>query len=84
MQSYVSNRLKDWDDWLDCVESAHNKAIVSTHGMSPFSLVYHYDPLSPPDLELALFQDLPLRGKLDNASDKPTTKTPAARNMPYP
>ena len=52
-------------------------AIVSTHGMSPFSLVYHYDPLSPPDL--ALFQNLPLRAKYTELCAKPSTKTRAGR-----
>ena len=55
LRSYINNLHTDWDDWLDCVEFAHNRAIVSTHGMSPFSVVYHYDPLSPS--ELALFQE---------------------------
>ena len=45
--------------------------------MSPFSLVYHYDPLSPPDL--ALFQNLPLRAKYTELCAKPSTKTRAGR-----
>ena len=45
--------------------------------MSPFSLVYHYDPLSPPDL--ALFQNLPLRAKYTELCTKPSVKARAGR-----
>lgn len=30
LRSYVDNLHTDWDEWLDCVEFAHNGAIVST------------------------------------------------------
>ena len=45
--------------------------------MSPFPFVYHYDPLSPPDL--ALFQILPLWAKSNERCAKPCTKSRAGR-----
>ena len=70
-RSYVDVLHTDWDEWLDCAEFANNKSVAAAHGMTPFSLVYHHEPLSPPDL--ALIQGLPLRSR---ASDiNPTVPT---------
>ena len=50
LRSYVDVLHTDWDEWLDCAEFANNKSVAASHGMTPFSLVYHHEPLSPPDL----------------------------------
>ena len=78
LRSYVDSLHTNWDEWLDCMEFAHNKSTVASHGMTPFSLVYHHDPLSPPDL--ALFQGLPLQAKKNDLNPTtPTLKTRAGR-----
>jgi hypothetical protein len=77
IRSYVNNLHNDWDSWLDCIEFAHNISVASSHGMSPFSLVYHYDPLSPPDL--ALFQNLPIHTKNGLSPGAPTSKSRSGR-----
>ena len=73
IRSYVNNLHNDWDTWIDCVEFAHNRSTASAHSMSPFSLVYHYEPLAPPDL--ALFSELPLHAKRGPSPGPPTSKS---------
>ena len=78
LRSYVDVLHTDWDEWLDCAEFANNKSVAASHGMTPFSLVYHHEPLSPPDL--ALIQGLPLRSRANDINPAvPTLKTRAGR-----
>jgi transposase InsO family protein len=80
LRAYVSVLHTDWDEWVDVAEFATNKANADAHGMSPFSLVYHHDPLSPPEVEL--LRNLPLReGRHTNGLNpvKPSLKTRAGR-----
>ena len=78
IRAYVNSLHTNWSQWIDCIEFAHNKATVASHGMSPFSLVYHHEPMSPP--ELALFQGLPLRTRCNDVNPVvPTLKTRAGR-----
>jgi transposase InsO family protein len=78
LRSYVDVLHTDWDEWLDCVEFANNKSVAASHGMTPFSLVYHHEPMTPPDL--ALIQGLPLRSRASDINPTvPTLKTRAGR-----
>ncbi|RDX97462.1 Retrovirus-related Pol polyprotein from transposon 17.6, partial [Mucuna pruriens] len=42
--------LRDWEDWIACMEFAYNRVFNSTTSYSPFELDYSFNPLSPLDL----------------------------------
>ncbi|XP_031126079.1 uncharacterized protein LOC116028495 [Ipomoea triloba] len=50
LRSVISKNLKSWEECLPHVEFAYNHAIHSTTNMSPFEVVYGFNPLSPIDL----------------------------------
>nr|KYP33691.1 Retrotransposable element Tf2 [Cajanus cajan] len=41
---------KSWDDYLPHVEFAYNRVVHKTTNMSPFEIVYGFNPLTPLDL----------------------------------
>nr|KYP41877.1 Transposon Ty3-I Gag-Pol polyprotein [Cajanus cajan] len=44
------NNKKSWDDYLPHVEFAYNRVVHKTTKISPFEIVYEFNPLTPLDL----------------------------------
>ncbi|XP_059284791.1 uncharacterized protein LOC132038084 [Lycium ferocissimum] len=55
----VKGKLASWEDQLPLVEFAYNRVIHSTIGMSPFEVLYGFNPLTLLDLT-PLSQDVVL------------------------
>jgi len=47
---FVNKNFKTWEEWLPHVEFAYNRVVHSTTQMSPFEVVYGFNPLTPLDL----------------------------------
>lgn len=47
LRCYVNYHQDDWDQYLSVLEMAHNNAISSTTGYSPFFLNYGFHPVTP-------------------------------------
>lgn len=52
LRCYVDGRQENWVRMLPMVEFAYNSAINEVTGVSPFSVVYGYEPRAPVDLAL--------------------------------
>ena len=50
LRCFVNKNLKTWEEWLPHVEFAYNRVVHSTTQMSPFKVVYGFNPLTPLDL----------------------------------
>ena len=50
LRALISRNLKSWEDLLPYVEFAYNRAVHSTTHISPFEIVYGFNPLTPIDL----------------------------------
>jgi len=50
LRCFVNKILKNWEEWLPHVEFAYNRVVHSTTQMSPFEVVYCFNPLTPLDL----------------------------------
>nr|KYP50633.1 Transposon Ty3-I Gag-Pol polyprotein [Cajanus cajan] len=46
----LKGNKKSWDDYLPHVEFAYNRVVHKTTNMSPFEIVYGFNPLTPLDL----------------------------------
>ena len=46
----INKNLKTWEKCLPHVEFAYNRVVHSTTQMSPFEIVYGFNPLTPLDL----------------------------------
>ena len=54
LRTLIHKNLKTWEDCLSFIEFANNRSVHSTTNMSPFEIVYGFNPLTP-------FALLPLR-----------------------
>lgn len=50
LRAVVGLNLKTWEDFLPMIEFAHNRNIHTSTRMSPFDVVYGFNPLTPLDL----------------------------------
>ena len=50
LRTIIKKNLRTWEDCLSHVEFAYNRAIHSATKMSPFEVVYGFNPLTPLDL----------------------------------
>nr|KYP42079.1 Transposon Ty3-I Gag-Pol polyprotein [Cajanus cajan] len=50
LRAILKGNKKSWDDYLPHVEFAYNKVVHKTTNMSPFEIVYGFNPLTPLDL----------------------------------
>jgi len=50
LRSVLTRNLRMWEEWLPHVEFAYNRVVHSTTKMSPFEVVYGFNPLTPLDL----------------------------------
>ncbi|KAL4341052.1 hypothetical protein GQ457_08G031880 [Hibiscus cannabinus] len=50
LRSIIKKNIKTWEDCLPHVEFAYNHAIHSATKMSPFEVVYGFNPITPLDL----------------------------------
>ncbi|XP_057993751.1 uncharacterized protein LOC131174438 [Hevea brasiliensis] len=46
----VRSNIRSWEECLPFVEFAYNYSVHSSHGFSPFEIVYGFKPLTPLDL----------------------------------
>jgi hypothetical protein len=50
LRALVKNNLKSWEECLPFAEFAYNRVVHSSTNMSPFEVVYGFNPLTPTDL----------------------------------
>ena len=50
LRTLIHKNLKTWEDCLPFIEFAYNRSVHSTTNMSPFEIVYGFNPLTPLDL----------------------------------
>jgi hypothetical protein len=50
LQTVLKTNLKLWEECLPHIEFAYNRSIHSTMKVSPFQVVYGFNPLAPFDL----------------------------------
>ena len=50
LRTIIQKNLKNWEDCLPFIEFAYNRSVHSTTNMSPFEIVYGFNPLTPLDL----------------------------------
>nr|KYP57132.1 Retrotransposable element Tf2 [Cajanus cajan] len=50
LRAILKGNKKSWDDYLPHVEFAYNRVVHKTTNMSPFEIVYGFNPLTPLDL----------------------------------
>uniref|UniRef100_A0A151UGN9 Transposon Ty3-I Gag-Pol polyprotein n=1 Tax=Cajanus cajan TaxID=3821 RepID=A0A151UGN9_CAJCA len=50
LRAILKGNKKSWDDYLPHVEFAYNRVVHKTTKMSPFDIVYGFNPLTPLDL----------------------------------
>ena len=50
LRAIIQKNLKNWENCLPFIEFAYNRSIHSTTNMSPFEIVYGFNPLTPLDL----------------------------------
>ncbi|MCR2848174.1 hypothetical protein KN825_16735, partial [Weizmannia coagulans] len=50
LRTIIQKNLKNWEDCLPFIEFSYNRSIHSTTHMSPFEIVYGFNPLTPLDL----------------------------------
>jgi Chromo (CHRromatin Organisation MOdifier) domain len=67
LRCFANARQSNWYDLLPMVEYAYNSAVHEATGVSPFSVVYGYEPKAPIDLALG---DVPAasRGVVDRGA----------------
>ena len=64
LRAIIKSNIKTWEDCLPHVEFAYNRAVHSATKLSPFHVVYGFNPLSPLDLfALPLKEQTNLDGK---------------------
>jgi translation initiation factor IF-1 len=50
LRAILKNNLKFWEECLPHIEFAYNRSVHSTTKVSPFQIVYGFNPLAPIDL----------------------------------
>ena len=50
LRAVIRKNIKSWEESLPHVEFAYNRAVHSATNMSPFEIVYGFNPLTPLDL----------------------------------
>lgn len=50
LRMMIKKNLKEWEDCLPHVEFAYNRVVHSTTQLSPFEVVYGFNPITPLDL----------------------------------
>nr|KYP60290.1 Transposon Ty3-I Gag-Pol polyprotein [Cajanus cajan] len=50
LRTILKGNKKSWDDYLPHVEFTYNRVVHKTTNMSPFEIVYDFNPLTPLDL----------------------------------
>nr|KYP37929.1 hypothetical protein KK1_040846 [Cajanus cajan] len=50
LREILKGNKKSWDDYLPHVEFAYNRVVHKTTNMSPFEIVYGFNPLTPLNL----------------------------------
>uniref|UniRef100_A0A1U7WNB5 Uncharacterized protein LOC104228082 n=1 Tax=Nicotiana sylvestris TaxID=4096 RepID=A0A1U7WNB5_NICSY len=50
LRAVLKGKLTSWEDHLPMIEFAYNRTIHSSTGMSPFEVVYGFNPFTPLDL----------------------------------
>ena len=52
LRAIMRGRHKSWDEYLPHIEFAYNRVVHKTTNISPFEVVYGFNPLTPLDLLL--------------------------------
>ena len=50
LRTLIQKNLKTWDDYFPFIEFAYNRSVHSTTNLSPFEIVYGFNPLTPLNL----------------------------------
>jgi len=50
LRTLLKGNHRSWDDYLPHIEFAYNRVVHKTTKMSPFEVVYEFNPLTPADL----------------------------------
>jgi len=50
LTAILKGNHKTWDEYLPHIEFAYNRVVHKTTQLSPFEVVYGFNPLSPKDL----------------------------------
>ena len=50
LRTTIQKNLKNWEDCLPFIEFVYNRSVHSTTNLSPFEIVYGFNPLTPLDL----------------------------------
>ena len=50
LRTIIQKNLKSWEDCLSFTELAYNRSVHSTTNMSPFEIIYGFNPLTPLNL----------------------------------
>jgi hypothetical protein len=50
LQAILKTNLKLWEEYLSHIEFAYNRSVHSTTKVSPFQVVYGFNPRAPIDL----------------------------------
>jgi len=74
LRSIIKGNHKSWDEYLSHIEFAYNRAVHKTTNISPFEVVYGFNPLSPLDL-------LPLPNPEDFVHKEGVTKAEFLKKM---
>jgi len=74
LSSIMKGNHKSWDDYLPRIEFAYNRVVHKTTNISPFEVVYGFNPLTPLDL-------LPLPNPQDFVHKEGVTKPGFLKKM---
>ncbi|KAL4324868.1 hypothetical protein GQ457_11G026090 [Hibiscus cannabinus] len=58
LRAVIKKNIKTWEDCLPHVEFAYNHVVHSATNMSPFEVVYGYNPTDPLDMLPLLFEQV--------------------------
>jgi len=50
LKAVLKGNYKSWDEYLPHIEFAYNRVVHRTTKLSPFEVVYGFNPLTPLDL----------------------------------
>jgi len=50
LRATIKKNLRTWEEYLSCVEFAYNMVVHNNTQLSPFEIIYSFNPLTPLDL----------------------------------